>query len=84
MKKLFFSVLTLVTFTVNANDFTEVKNQEKSKVEEQIDCNVERFKAYTQARNDGFSHEDASSLSYAIYFNCLSVTGPSKPIDSIN
>lgn len=36
-----------------------------------VDCNLVRFKAYSDARSSGLSHEDATGVSYNVYFHCM-------------
>ncbi len=78
MQKMVFSAIALVAFSfagmANGKEI-EIKEPKKEKKEQvkkvKADCKLIKFQAYTQARIDGFSHEDASGMSYAIYFNCL-------------
>ncbi|MCA1967238.1 MAG: hypothetical protein LDL23_11390 [Flavobacterium sp.] len=82
MKKVFFSAVALITFSISAmaNEIEEkkvdVKTIETEKTEKKIvkdDCRVMKFTAYSLARESGMSHEAASAYSYQIYFSCLNV-----------
>jgi hypothetical protein len=42
-------------------------------LEEGLNCRLERFKAYTNFRSQGLSHEEADSRAYAVFFVCMSV-----------
>ena len=82
MKKVFFSAVALITFSISAifNEIEEkkvdLKTIETEKTEKKIvkdDCRVMKFTAYSLARESGMSHEAASAYSYQIYFSCLNV-----------
>ncbi|SEP89812.1 hypothetical protein [Flavobacterium urocaniciphilum] len=80
MKKMLFSVIALVAFSVTS--IAEVKpktenkksnkTDKKSKKAQERNCDAERQIAYLAARGDGFSHADASGMAYHIYFWCMS------------
>lgn len=38
-----------------------------------MECSAARFKAYSDARSAGFNHADATSMSYSVYFMCMSL-----------
>jgi hypothetical protein len=72
MKKVFFSVIALVAFSFAgmANEIEE----KKVEVETKQDCRLAKFQAYVDARSEGFSHDDASGMSYSVYFLCMSLS----------
>ena len=83
MKKLFFSTILVLGFSVSGlangielKDLNLEKNFElensKDKYDEnfEIDCRLEKFKAYTFFKSKGFTHEQALSSSWSVYFNC--------------
>lgn len=85
MKKVFFSAVALITFSISAmaNEIEEkkvdvktIETEKTEKTEKKIvkdDCRVMKFTAYSLARESGMSHEAASAYSYQIYFSCLNV-----------
>lgn len=78
MKKLVFNVLAVVAFIGVAMAKTEeVKQNSKSEIKKEVvveqDCNLARFVAYVDARNVGFTHEQATAASYSVYFMCLGI-----------
>ncbi|MFY8187945.1 MAG: hypothetical protein ACOVLC_08300 [Flavobacterium sp.] len=38
--------------------------------ETDVDCRLEKFKAYNFFRGKGYTHDEATSSSWTIYFNC--------------
>jgi hypothetical protein len=82
MKKVFFSVIALVAFSFAgmANEIEEKKvevettKNQKVEVETKQDCRLAKFQAYVDSRSEGFSHDDASGLSYSVYFLCMSLS----------
>jgi hypothetical protein len=80
MKKLILSIFVAVLFSfsnIAGNTTEKILN---SRIELQIvqienneadDCNLEKFRAYTVARSQGYSHQIASAFSYQIYFECM-------------
>jgi beta-galactosidase/beta-glucuronidase len=78
MKKLVFTALVVVAFSGTAMAKTgEVKQNSKSEIKKEVvveqDCSLARFVAYVDARNVGFTHEQATAASYSVYFMCLGV-----------
>ena len=89
MKKMFFTAIALLAFSatsmantieikeivIPAAEGKELNSESKKEIKViKTDCNLVRFKAYNSARSDGWSHQDASGMSYSIYFTCLSVS----------
>lgn len=37
------------------------------------DCTAAKFNAYVDATRAGFSSSDATSMSYSVYFSCMSL-----------
>ncbi|WP_322551106.1 hypothetical protein [Flavobacterium psychraquaticum] len=68
-KKFIFSAVALMAFSFAG--MAQEKEQDNKTTESGTDCKVEKLSAYTQMRNDGLSHEQASGASYGIYFACL-------------
>lgn len=82
MKKSLFTALTIMAFcgvaTAKTIEFEEnIKNTtEEKQVFFDADCDGARFVAYADARNAGFSHEDASGMAYSVYFMCMGLSDP--------
>ncbi len=83
MKKLLLSIFIASFFSVNNNaknefvqiDFNTIdyilsKNAEFEDII-QNDCVYEKFKGYNEARSRGHSVEEATTISYIIYFSCM-------------
>jgi uncharacterized lipoprotein NlpE involved in copper resistance len=82
MKKMIFSAVALVAFSFAgmANEIEEKKVEIKTiemetvktvDTESSNDCRLARFQAYVAASSVGFSHSEASGMSYSVYFMCL-------------
>jgi hypothetical protein len=82
MKKLMFTAIALVAFSSvsMANTIADeevVKENEKTIAVEEVimktadDCLLGKFNCYVDARADGFSVQDATTLSYKFYFWCM-------------
>ncbi len=77
-----FSAIAMIAFVGSsmANDIAlrevetanlkEISNEKVEQVEAEINCNLARFGAYVDAISAGLSSQDASSASWAIYFEC--------------
>jgi hypothetical protein len=50
------------------------KKTSKKKAFAAGDCNVAKFVAYVDVKVAGFSHEEAASMSYSVYFMCIGLT----------
>jgi len=79
MKKLLFTVITVIAFSgvsvagnLVQDDAKKVTNK-KELVASDTDCLVAKFIAYNEARAAGFSVEAARSMSYSVYFTCMSL-----------
>ena len=81
MKKVFFTAIAMIAFSgvsmantiadeevVTENSKIEVK---KILLQEDTKCRAAKFKCYVDARAAGFSVQDATSMSYSIYFTCM-------------
>ncbi|SHL48573.1 hypothetical protein [Flavobacterium xanthum] len=76
MKKLVFTALVVVAFSRVAMAKTgKVKESRKIKTKKEVvvetDCNLARYVSYVDARSVGFTHDQATSASYSVYFMCL-------------
>ncbi|UQD55257.1 hypothetical protein [Flavobacterium sp. K5-23] len=78
MKKLVFTAVAVVAFSgVTMASVRATDNAKKiimKKVFVITDCNAAKFVAYVDARAAGFSKEDASRMSYSVYFMCMGLT----------
>lgn len=77
-KKFIFSAVALMAFSfagmANSGVKKKKENQKEKKVEvveKAADCRLSKFQAYSSAIAAGFSHEDASGMSYSVFYLCL-------------
>ena len=77
-KKFIFSAVALMAFSFAGMANSGVKKKKETQkvkkvesVEKAADCNLARFQAYVSATSAGFNHEDATGMSYSVYFLCL-------------
>ncbi|TDE05171.1 hypothetical protein [Flavobacterium sandaracinum] len=78
-KKLVFNALAVVVFSgvgmaKNVEVKESIKNTSKKRAFAAGECNAAKFVAYVVAKAAGFSHEEAASISYAVYFMCMGLT----------
>jgi hypothetical protein len=82
MKKILFTAIALVAFSgvsmanTIADEDVVTENEKTIAVEEVLiktadDCLLGKFNCYVDARADGFSVQDATTLSYKFYFWCM-------------
>lgn len=76
-KKFVFSAVAMMAFSSMSANTKELSkdNLENRTEKEQIlienrNCEAERLWIYAQAIRDGFTHNQASGMSYNFYFNC--------------
>lgn len=75
MKKLLFTALVVVAFSrvamaKNVEVKENIKKTSKKKAFVAGDCNAAKFVAYVDAKAAGFTHEEASAMSYSAFFLC--------------
>jgi hypothetical protein len=84
MKKFMFSAIAMIAFvgSIMAADVAEkeiiVKSFESEKisqieVEEAAakDCGVAKFSTYVDAKSAGFTHDQATAMSWSVYYLCM-------------
>jgi hypothetical protein len=84
MKRLFYSTIAVLAFSVSgmANTIELEKNENiydkielnsteiENNSETEVDCRLVKFQAYNFFRSKGFTHDEATSSSWSVYFNC--------------